>query len=73
MLFDSLYFTHFLWTYYPPDAVIPNEIDLNIIVGVTDRRRQPRVQEGRTFSGGLGVLLVIAIIRQEKEKRKKKV
>lgn len=41
MLFDSLYFTYFLWTYCPPDAVIPNEIDLNIIVGVTDRRRQP--------------------------------
>lgn len=34
--------------------MIPNEIDLNIIVGVRDRRRQPRVQGGRNLQWGFG-------------------
>lgn len=34
--------------------MIPNEIDLNIILGVTDRRRQPRLQGGRNLQWGFG-------------------
>lgn len=30
-------FHDFLWTYFPPDAIIPGEIDLNIVVGIADR------------------------------------
>lgn len=53
IIFIAAYTLHFfLWTYFPPDAIIPNETDLNIIVGAADRRRRPRVQGGRSLEWG---------------------
>lgn len=50
----AAYTSHFfLWTYFPPDAIIPGEIDLNIVARIADRRRQPRVQEGMRLQWGV--------------------
>lgn len=40
-----------LWTYFPPDAIIPNETDIGIVVGRAGRQHL-RVRQERDFSGG---------------------
>lgn len=55
IIFIAAYALHvFLWTYFPPDTIIPNEIDTDIIVGAADRRRRQRVRRRRRLQWGVG-------------------
>ncbi|MCJ1347871.1 hypothetical protein MMC31_006101 [Peltigera leucophlebia] len=54
MIAIAAYALHvFLWTYFPPDGIIPNETDVDIVIGAADRRR-PRVRQGRRLQWVVG-------------------